>query len=311
MSILTTSPERVRLGTDLTVGRIGYGAMHLTGPGMWGPYPDPAHAKAVLRRAVELGVEFIDTADCYGPGDNERIIREALHPYPEHLVVCTKGGLLRRGPSDWTVPGREYITPLGRPAYLRQQVEMSLRNLGVERIDLYQLHSIDPLVPLAEQVGVLTEMRAEGKIRHIGLSGQPEVTCEELAQAAEYADIVVVENLYNVADRTGDAALEYAEHHGIAFIPWFPLGHGQLVGPTSPLTAVAAQCGATASQLALAWLLQRSPATLLIPGTTSIGHLEENMRAAQVTLGEDELRLIDSALEGNGLAGRRPVKERA
>ncbi|MEV6576381.1 aldo/keto reductase [Streptomyces sp. NPDC051577] len=310
MSVLTTSPDRIRLGSDLDVGRIGYGAMHLTGPGMWGPYPDPARAVSVLRRAVDLGVEFIDTADCYGPGDNERIIREALHPYPEQLVICTKGGLLRRGPSDWTLPGQEYITPLGRPAYLRQQVEMSLRNLGVERIGLYQLHSIDPLVPLAEQLGALTEMRAEGKIHHIGISGQPEVTHEELSQAGEHADIVAVENLYNVADRTGDAALDYAERNGMAFIPWFPLGHGQLVGPRSPLAGVAAQCGASVSQLALAWLLWRSPATLLIPGTTSLAHLEENMKAARISLNEDDLRLIDAAVAGGTLAARRPVRER-
>ncbi|MGW5401059.1 aldo/keto reductase [Streptomyces sp. NPDC003952] len=310
MSTLTTSCGRLSIGGDLTVGRIGYGAMHLTGPGVWGPYPDARHAVDVLRSAVDLGVDFIDTADCYGPGDNERIIREALHPYPEHLVISTKGGLLRRGPSDWTIPGSEYITPLGRPAYLRQQVELSLRNLGLDRIDLYQLHSIDPLVPLAEQLGVLTELQAEGKIRHIGISGQPEVTCEELEQARQYADIAAVENLYNVADRTGDAALDYATQHHMAFIPWFPLGHGELVGPSSPLVDVAAQCGASVSQLALAWLLQRSPATLLIPGTTSVAHLAENMRAGEIHLSEGDLRQIDIALEGRSLAHHRPVKDR-
>ncbi|MFE9222695.1 aldo/keto reductase [Streptomyces lavendulae] len=307
MSNATPVLDRLTIGGDLAVHRLGYGAMHLTGPGMWGPYPDPAHAVAILRAAVELGVDFIDTADCYGPGDNERIICQALHPYPEQLVISTKGGLLRRGPSDWTIPGREYIVPLGRPAYLRQQVEMSLRNLGVERIDLYQLHSIDPLVPLAEQIGMLSDLRAEGKIGHIGLSGQPEVTCEQLTQACALTDIAAVENLYNVADRTGDAALKYAEQHDVVFIPWFPLGHGQLVAPGGPLEGVAAQCGASVSQLALAWLLQRSPSTLLIPGTTSLAHLAENMKAADLVLSESDLTLIEEALSGYSLATRRPV----
>ncbi len=272
-------PTTLTLASDTTINRMGYGAMHLTGHGMWGEPADPQAAIALLRRAVELGVNFIDTADAYGPGDNERIIRRALHPYPEDLVICTKGGLLRSGPGDWTgeVP---YIVPCGRPEYLRQQVELSLRNLGVDCLPLYQLHSIDPAVPLADQLGELVRLQQQGKILHIGLSGQPEVTAAELAQAKGHADIVAVENLFNIADRAGEEALRYSEKHGVAFIPWFPLGHGGLVGADSPLASIAADFQLTASQLALAWLLNYSPATVLIPGTTSVRHLAENVGAA-------------------------------
>ena len=293
----TQSIPTINLGGDRVVNRIGYGAMHLTGPGMWGPYPDPAHAANVLRRAVELGVNFIDTADSYGPGDNERTIREALSPYPDDLVICTKGGLLRSGPSDWTHEGPPYIKPLGRPEYLRQQVEMSLRNLGTESIGLYQLHSIDPAVPLADQLGVLVQMQQEGKIVHIGVSGQPEVDSAQLAKTREYADIVAVENLFNIADRAGEQCLRYAERNDIAFVPWFPLGHGDLVAPTGPLAGIASQFGVTSAQLALAWLLHFSPSTVLIPGTTSLAHLEQNMQAAEFKFSPDEMTAITAEVD--------------
>jgi aryl-alcohol dehydrogenase-like predicted oxidoreductase len=298
------------LGTDLPVHRLGYGAMHLTGPGYWGPPTDPDEAVRVLRRAVDLGVTFIDTADSYGPDTNEQLIRQALHPYPDNLVIGTKGGMLRSGPSDWVRGGgAPYIVALGRPAYLRQQVEMSLRNLGLERIDLYQLHRIDPLVPLADQLGELVELQREGKIRHIGISGQPAVTVDQLVQAREIADIVAVENLYNVADQTSEDVLWYAEEHDIAFIPWFPLGHGDLTGPGSPLAALAGAYGVTPAQLALAWLLHRSPQILLIPGTSSIRHLEDNMRAAEITLDDERMAAIVDAVVQSEVRPWRPSAE--
>jgi pyridoxine 4-dehydrogenase len=282
-----------RIGGDTTVNRLGYGAMHLTGPGFWGPPADPEAAVKVLRRAVDSGVTFIDTADSYGPGFNEKIIRQALHPYPDDLVISTKGGMLRSGPDDWVRgKGEPYIVALGRPEYLRQQVELSLYNLGLERIELYQLHRIDPLVPLADQLGELVRLQEQGKIHHIGLSGQPEVTVEQLKQARRFADIVSVENLYNVADQSGDEALRYAEEEGLAFIPWFPMGHGDLTGPDSPLTGLAQELGATPSQLALAWLYHRSPNILLIPGTSSLAHLEQNLQAADLELDDSALAAI-------------------
>lgn len=284
------------LGGDLTVGRLGYGALHLTGPGYWGPPSDPAAAIRLLRRAVELGVTFIDTADSYGPDTNEQLIREALHPYPDDLVISTKGGMLRSGPSDWDQKaGDPYIVALGRPAYLRQQVEMSLRNLGVDCIGLYQLHRIDPEVPLADQFGELARLREEGKIRHIGVTGQPVVSVEQLDQARQVTDIASVENLYHVADRISEDVLDYAEKNDIVFISWFPLGHGDLTGPDSPLAPLAAEHGATPAQLALAWLLHRSPQTVLIPGTTSIAHLEENMGATEITLDDQAMAAIAEA----------------
>ncbi|WP_437299183.1 aldo/keto reductase [Sorangium sp. So ce426] len=292
---LKTPSLKFMLGGDRPVCRMGYGAMYLTGPGYWGPPADPDAAVRLLRRAVDLGVNFIDTADAYGPDTNEQIIRRALHPYPAGLVITTKGGLLRSGPEDWTVQGRPYIVPCGRPAYLRQQVEMSLRNLGLERIELYQLHRIDPAVPLADQLGELARLKEQGKIHHIGLSGQPEVTVEQLAKAREITEIAAVENLYNVADRSGEKALRYAEQHGMAFIPWFPMGHGDLAKPGSVLSGLAKERGATPAQLALAWLLHRSPSILAIPGTSSIKHLEENCRAADMKLDESELAAIEDA----------------
>jgi aryl-alcohol dehydrogenase-like predicted oxidoreductase len=305
MSTPRIAPSKTfNLGGDRPVRRLGYGAMYLTGPGYWGPPADPESAIRLLRRAVDLGVNFIDTADAYGPGFNEQIIRRALHPYPEGLVITTKGGLLRSGPEDWTNRERPYIVPCGRPAYLRQQVEVSLLNLGVERIELYQLHRIDPAIPLADQLGELVRLREQGKIHHIGLSGQPEVTVEQLTAARKITEIAAVENLYNVADRTGEKALRYAEAHGIAFIPWFPMGHGDLAKPGSPLTAIARKRGVSPAQLALAWLLHKSPAILAIPGTSSIGHLEENCRAGEISLDEGEMAALESA--ASAAPGWRP-----
>ncbi|MGW2639171.1 aldo/keto reductase [Streptomyces sp. NPDC001348] len=295
-----TSPSMTWSIGDRVVHRMGYGAMHLTGPGMWGPPEDPEAAKALLRTAVhELGVTFIDTADSYGPAFNEQIIREALHPYPDDLTICTKGGMLRSGPNDWGHgPGtKPYIVGLGRPAYLRQQVELSLRNLGLDCIDLYQLHRIDPVVPLADQLGELATLREQGKIRYIGLSGQPGITLEQLDAACAITDIHAVESLYNIADRESDAMVDITRERGIAFIPWFPLGHGDLVGPTSELAQVAAQLGVTSAQLCLAWLLRRSPNILLIPGTTSVAHLRQNVAAQDVRLSESEWDSIEATAE--------------
>jgi len=265
------------LGGDLPVHRLGYGAMQITGPGIWGEPSDRQGAISVLRRAVELGVNFIDTADSYGPYVSEEIIREALHPYPEDLVIATKGGLVRTGPDQWI--------PVGRPAYLRQEVEMSLRRLGVDRIDLYQLHRVDAAVPLADQVGELRKLQDEGKIRHIGLS---EVDAAQIEEAGKVAEIVSVQNLFNLADRHHEAVLDYATEKGIAFIPWFPIATGELAKPGSVLEHAAKEHDATPAQLALAWLLRRSPVMLPIPGTRSVGHLEENVAAADISLTDDE-----------------------
>ncbi|MFI5530203.1 aldo/keto reductase [Kitasatospora sp. NPDC051853] len=261
------------LGGDLPVNRLGFGAMRLTGPGVWGDPEAPAEAVRVLRRAVELGVTFIDTADSYGPFVSENLIRQALRPYADDLVIATKGGLTRTGPNGWH--------PVGRPEYLRQQVELSLRHLGVERIDLYQLHRIDPQVPLADQLGELAQLQQEGKIRHLGLS---EVTVEELEEARKHATIVSVQNRYNLVDRASEQVLDHATAEGIAFIPWFPIATGELARPGSKLDAIAGRLGATPAQLALAWLLRRSPVVLPIPGTSRVAHLEENLGGALVTL---------------------------
>jgi len=274
-----------RLGGDLPVNRLGYGTMQLTGPGVWGDPKDPEEAVRVLRRAAELGVNFIDTADSYGPFVSEQLIRKALRPYSQHLVIATKGGLSRSGPDDWRA--------LGRPEYLRQQTELSLRHLGVERIDLYQLHRVDPKVPLADQVGELLLLQQEGKIRHIGLS---EVTVEQIEEARKIADIVSVQNLYNLADRGAEDILEYAERESLGFIPWFPMATGQLARPGGPLDTLAKEHGASPSQLALAWLLRRSPVMLPIPGTSRVAHLEENIQAAQVTLTDAQFRALSQAV---------------
>ncbi|MFF1744959.1 aldo/keto reductase [Streptomyces mirabilis] len=274
-----------RLGGDLPVNRLGYGAMQLTGPGVWGEPKDPEEAVRVLRRAAELGVNFIDTADSYGPFVSEQLIRKALHPHPQGLVIATKGGLSRSGPDDWRA--------LGRPEYLRQQTELSLRHLGVERIDLYQLHRIDPKVPLADQVGELLLLQQEGKIRHIGLS---EVTVEQIEEARKIAGIVSVQNLYNLANRGAEDVLEYAERENLGFIPWFPIATGELARPGGPLDTLAKELGASPSQMALAWLLRRSPVMLPIPGTSRVAHLEENTRAAQVALSDAQFRALGQAV---------------
>jgi pyridoxine 4-dehydrogenase len=273
------------IGGDLTVNRLGYGAMQITGPGVWGDPKDPDEAVRVLRRAVELGVNFIDTADSYGPFVSEQLIRKALHPYVDDLVIATKGGLTRSGPGDWR--------PVGRPEYLRQQTELSLRHLGVERIDLYQLHRIDPQVPLADQLGELVLLQQEGKIRHIGVS---EVSVAELQEARTHAEIVSVQNLYNLANRSAEDVLDYAEAEGIGFIPWFPIATGELARPGGPLDTFAKQHGASPSQLALAWLLRRSPAMLPIPGTSSVAHVEENTEAARITLSDAEFEALSAAV---------------
>jgi aryl-alcohol dehydrogenase-like predicted oxidoreductase len=231
----------------------------------------------VLRRAVELGVTLIDTADSYGPFVSEQLIHKALHPYPDDLVIATKAGLTRAGPDDWR--------PLGRPEYLRQQAELSLRHLGLERIDLFQLHRIDPQVPLADQLGELVLLQQEGKVRHIGLS---EVTVEQIQEARKIAGIVSVQNLYNIADRSAEDVLDYAEREDLAFIPWFPIATGELARPGGPLDSAARQHDASPSQLALAWLLRRSPVMLPIPGTSRVAHLEQNVAAAGITLTDEE-----------------------
>jgi aryl-alcohol dehydrogenase-like predicted oxidoreductase len=273
-----------RIGGDLPVHRLGFGAMRITGPGVWGEPRDPAEARRVLRRAVELGVNLIDTADSYGPEVSERLIAEALHPYPKGLVIATKGGLTRSGPEKWA--------PVGRPEYLRQCVELSLRRLRIERIDLYQLHRIDPKVPAAETLGALKELQGAGKIRHIGLS---EVSVAEIEQARKTVAVVSVQNLYNLGNRQSEAVLDYCASHGLGFIPWFPLAAGDMARTGSALDQAARKTGATVSQLALAWLLRRSPVMLPIPGTSSVAHLEENQGAASVTLTEADWAEIAKA----------------
>ena len=265
------------IGGDLPVHRLGYGTMQLTGPGVWGDPRDPDEAVRVLRRAVELGVTFIDTADSYGPYVAEPLIFRALAPYADDLVIATKAGFTRQGPGKWT--------PVGRPEYLRQQTEMSLRILGVERIDLQQLHRIDANVPLDDQIGELKLLQEEGKIRHIGLS---EVSVDQVEAASRITPIASVQNLFNLAKRDAEPLLDYATERGIAFIPWFPLATGRLVGDGGPLAAIAERLGATPSQLALAWLLRRSPVMLPIPGTSSVDHLEDNVRGAGIELGDED-----------------------
>jgi aryl-alcohol dehydrogenase-like predicted oxidoreductase len=274
------------IGGKLPVTRLGYGTMQLTGPGVWGEPKDPDEAVRVLRRAVDLGVNFLDTADAYGPVVAEPLIKKALHPYPADLVIATKVGHTRQGPGLWT--------PVGRPEYLRQQTEMALRLLGLEQIPLMQLHRIDPKVPLADQVGELAKLQEEGKIRFIGLS---EVTVGQLRAAAEIAPIATVQNLYNLADRSAEELLDYSAANGIGFIPWFPLATGELAKPGGPLAALAAKRGATPSQLALAWLLHRSPAMLPIPGTSSVSHLEDNVAAAGIALSEGEYAALEAAVK--------------
>ncbi|HEY6647954.1 MAG TPA: aldo/keto reductase, partial [Mycobacterium sp.] len=268
------------IGGDLTVNRLGFGAMRLTGKGVWGPPADRDECIRVLRRAVELGVNFIDTANSYGPYVSEELIREALHPY-DGVVIATKAGLLRTGPDVWPV--------LGYPAYLRQECEMSLRRLGVDTIDLFQLHRIDDKFSAEDQIGELVKLQQEGKIRHIGLS---EVNTDQLAAAQKVATIVSVQNMYNITVRTAEPVLEACEAQGIGFIPWFPLAAGPLAAPGGPLQRIADDHHATPSQLALAWLLKRSPVMLPIPGTSKVAHLEENVAAAEIELSDEEFETL-------------------
>lgn len=273
------------LGGDLTINRLGFGAMRITGQGIWGEPKDPEEARRLLRRVVELGINFIDTADSYGPEISERLIGEALYPYPKDLVIATKGGLTRQGPGKWL--------PVGRPEYLTQCVHMSLRRLRLERIDLYQLHRIDEKVPVEESLGALTDLQKAGKIRHIGLS---EVSVDEMERARKSATIVSVQNRYNIGERQHDPVLRYCEKNRLGFIPWFPVAAGKLVAPGGPLEASAKRYNVTVAQLSIAWLLQRSPAMLPIPGTSSVKHLEENVAAADVKLSKQEWEEIEQAV---------------
>jgi pyridoxine 4-dehydrogenase len=275
----------VMLGADLQVRRLGYGAMRITGDGIWGPPADPEGAKAVLRRAVELGVNFIDTASSYGPAVSEELIAEALHPYPGGLVIATKGGLTRPGPSQWE--------PDCRPEYLRETCEESLQRLRVERIDLYQLHTVDPNVPLEESVGALAQLRDEGKIGHVGISN---VNLEQLERAREVTPVVSVQNRYSINARNSDPLLDACERDGIAFIPWFPLGSGGLA-TDGAISRIAQAHDASPFQVALAWLLARSPVMLPIPGTSSVEHLEENVAAASLRLSEQEFEELSALAE--------------
>ena len=273
------------IGGDLEVRRLGFGAMRITGDGIWGPPDDPDEAKRLLRRVVELGVNLIDTADSYGPEVSENLIAEALHPYPDGLVIATKGGLRRTGPGQWPEDAR--------PERLRECCEGSLRRLKLDRIDLYQLHAPDPEVPLEDSLGALKELQDEGKIRHIGVSN---VSAEQLERARAVVDVVTVQNRYNLVDRHAEDVLDACDAAGIGFIPWFPLATGDLARPGGPLDELARAHDATPGQLAIAWLLERSPVVLPIPGTASEQHLEENVAAGELRLGRQELeRLADAA----------------
>jgi pyridoxine 4-dehydrogenase len=269
---------------EMVVHRLGFGTMQLTGPGVWGPPADRDGAVAVLRRVVDLGVDLIDTADSYGPEVAEDILRQALHPYPAHVRIATKAGLARTGPDQWA--------PLGRPAYLRQQCEMSLRRLGVDRIDLFQLHRIDPAVPAEDQFGLLADLRREGKVAEVGLS---EVTVAQVQAARAVVPIATVQNHYNLAQRGADDVVEHCQREGIGFVPWFPLASGRLARPGGPVMQVASELGATAAQVALAWLLRRSPVMLPIPGTASSAHAEENCAAGDVVLTDEQYDHLDGA----------------
>jgi pyridoxine 4-dehydrogenase len=275
------------IGGDLQVQRLGFGAMRITGEGIWGPPDDPEGARRLLRRVVELGIDLIDTADSYGPEVSEMLIAEALHPYPAGLVIATKGGLRRTGPGQWPRDAR--------PERLRECCAASLRRLKLDRIDLYQLHSPDPQVPYEDSVGALKELQDEGKIRHIGISN---VSVAELEQARAIVEVATVQNRYNLTDRRSEDVLAACEQLGIGFIPWFPLATGKLAEPGGPLDTIARAHDATPAQIALAWLLARSPVMLPIPGTSSIEHLEENVAATRIELSRDEVEEIGSASQG-------------
>ena len=278
----TGQHAKFKIGHDMEVDRLGFGAMRITGPGVWGWPKDRAAALKVLRRAVELGVNLIDTADAYGPETSELLIAEALHPYPNGLVIATKGGLTRPGAGEWV--------PNGHPDYLKKCVEGSLKRLRLERIDLYQLHRIDPNVPMEDSLGALKEMRDAGKIRHLGLS---EVTPKEVTQARQVVPIATVQNRYNVADRKWEDALRYCEKEGLGFMPWSPVGGGRSL-KDSAMAAVAKEQKASVYQVAISWLLAHSPVMLPIPGTSSVAHLEENIAARKLNLTEDQIKALDS-----------------
>jgi pyridoxine 4-dehydrogenase len=289
VSRLATQPARASgefaIGGDLRVVRLGYGAMQIPGPGVWGEPHDHDEVIRVLRRALDLGVTFIDTADSYGPEVSERLIREALHPYPEDLVIATKAGMTRPGPGRWELNGK--------PGHLKAQAEKSLRLLGLERIELFQLHRVDPEVPLADQLGALVELQAEGKIGRIGLS---EVSVPEIQAARAITRIATVQNRYNLSDRGAEPVLDHCQREGIGFIPWFPMATGRLARAGGPLQRIADEHAVTPAQLALAWLLQRSPVLLPIPGTSTVAHLDENVGAALIKLTPDQIQQLDTAI---------------
>jgi pyridoxine 4-dehydrogenase len=284
MATTTEVRKTFKLGGELEIQRLGYGAMRITGKGIWGEPADRENAKKVLQGAVELGVNFFDTADSYGPAVSERLIGEALAPYSQGTVVATKAGLTRQGPDRWL--------PVGRPEYLTQQVEMSLRWLRKDTLDLWQLHRIDAKVPVEESLGAIKKLQDAGKIRFVGLS---EVSVEQIKQARKMVEIVSVQNEYNLGNRKSEAVLEYCEREGLAFIPWFPVAAGKLAKPGGKLDELAKKHGATVGQLSLAWLLHRSPVVLPIPGTSSVEHLEENVKAADLTLSDDEWNDLEAA----------------
>jgi aryl-alcohol dehydrogenase-like predicted oxidoreductase len=284
MATATAVNKTFKLGGELEIHRLGYGAMRITGDGIWGEPKDRENAKKVLQRAVELGVDFIDTADSYGPAVSEPLIGEALAPYSKKTVVATKAGLTRQGPNKWL--------PVGRPEYLTQQVEMSLRWLKRDQLDLWQLHRIDAKVPIEDSLGAIKRLQTAGKIRFVGLS---EVSVAEIEQARKVIDIVSVQNEYNLTNRKSEAILEYCERENIAFIPWFPVASGKLAQPGGKLDELAKKHDASVSQLSLAWLLHRSPVMLPIPGTSSVEHLEENVKAADITLSDAEWQELESA----------------
>jgi aryl-alcohol dehydrogenase-like predicted oxidoreductase len=287
MSTDSTASGTFDLGAGLSIHRLGYGAMQITGDGVWGDPADPASAKAVLRRVLDLGIDFIDTADAYGPNVSEDLIAAALHPYADNLVVATKGGLTRQGPAKWL--------PVGRPEYLRQCLEMSLRRLKLDAIPLWQLHRIDPQVPQEDQFGFIADMIGEGKIVRAGLS---EVGIDEIEAAGEHFEVATVQNRYSLGHREHEAIVDYCDEHGIGFIPWYPLDAGKLAGDEK-LADVAQDLGATEAQVALAWLLKRSGTMLPIPGTSSVEHLEENVAAAGLTLSDAQFDTLDRATKGD------------
>jgi aryl-alcohol dehydrogenase-like predicted oxidoreductase len=287
-AIEASAAGTIALGGDLEVRRLGFGAMRITGPGIWGPPDDPDEARAVLRRAVELGVNLIDTADSYGPEVSENLIAEALHPYPDGLVIATKGGLRRSGPGQWPRDAR--------PERLKECCEGSLRRLRLERIDVYQLHSPDSAVPLEDSLGALKELQEEGKIRHIGVSN---VSLEEFERARALVDVVTVQNRYSLVDRHSEDVLDACEEVGIGFIPWFPLATGDLAQPGGPVDEIARAHDANPGQAAIAWLLARSPVMLPIPGTSSVAHLEENVAAGELRLSEEDLHSLEESIRGS------------